>query len=43
LLLAGSYPQWLHVAEELTADLSSSERAGIFGGTAAAFYGVTNA
>jgi L-fuconolactonase len=43
LLLAGGYQQWLHVAEELTADLSSSERAHIFGGTAAAFYGVTNA
>jgi L-fuconolactonase len=43
LLLAGDYARWLEVAEELTAKLSSSERASIFGGTAAAFYGVANA
>jgi L-fuconolactonase len=43
LLLAGEYQQWLQVAEELTAGLSVTERARVFGGTAAAFYGVSNA
>ncbi len=43
LLLAGEYQQWLQVAEELTAGLSITERARVFGGTAAAFYGVSNA
>jgi len=43
LLLAGSYDEWLRVAEELTSGLSSTGRAHVFGGTAAKFYGVTDA
>jgi L-fuconolactonase len=42
LLLAGNYAQWLRAAEETTRALSSVEREQIFGGTAAAFYGITN-
>ena len=42
LLLAGDYLRWLDVAETLTADLSRFDRSRIFGGTAAAFYGVSN-
>ena len=42
LLLAGGYLQWLDVAEDLTAGLAEVERARIFGGTAAEFYGVSN-
>jgi L-fuconolactonase len=42
LLLAGEYQQWLEVAERLTEELSSLDRARIFGGTAASFYGVAN-
>ncbi|MBS0469797.1 MAG: amidohydrolase family protein [Proteobacteria bacterium] len=37
---AGSYAQWLSAAEALTAHLSEADRASIFGGTAAAFYGL---
>ena len=37
-LLAGSYERWLATAEELTAGCTEAERAGIFGGNAAAFY-----
>ncbi len=39
-LLAASYDQVAHCAEELTAHLSSSERAMIFGATAAQWYGL---
>jgi L-fuconolactonase len=38
---AGDYAGWLAAAEALTAHLSNSDRASIFDGTAAAFYGVT--
>lgn len=40
LELAGDYPGWLAVAQELTADLDATARAQIFAGTAAHFYGV---
>jgi L-fuconolactonase len=36
--LAGGYEKWLDAAETLLADLSSDERAGVFGGTAARVY-----
>jgi L-fuconolactonase len=38
--LRGSYEDWLGAAEALTSDLSGAERAQIFGGTAAGFYGM---
>jgi L-fuconolactonase len=41
LLEAGDYASWLAAAEALTAHLSDEDRASIFGGTAAKFYGVT--
>jgi L-fuconolactonase len=37
----GDYESWLDLAETLTKRLTSSERDEVFGGTAAAFYGVT--
>ncbi len=37
---AGSYAAWRAAAETLTAHLSDGDRALIFGGTAAAFYGI---
>ncbi|HEX3406979.1 MAG TPA: amidohydrolase family protein [Caulobacteraceae bacterium] len=37
---AGGYAAWRAAAEALTAHLSAGERALIFGGTAAAFYGI---
>ncbi len=37
---AGDYASWLQTAEALTGHLPPSDRAAIFGGTAAAFYGV---
>ncbi|WP_071796659.1 amidohydrolase family protein [Natronohydrobacter thiooxidans] len=40
LELAGGYPGWLAVAQELTTDLEATARAQIFAGTAAHFYGV---
>jgi len=40
LLEAGDYPSWLNAAETLTKHLSANDRAAIFGGTAAAFYGI---
>ena len=36
----GDYPGWLAAAEALTADLCGAERADVFGGTAARFYGL---
>lgn len=39
-LLAGSYTQWRNAAQELTAHLSTADRAAIFGETAAQFYGL---
>jgi L-fuconolactonase len=39
LTLAADYATWLAAAEALTAGLSDAERAQVFGGTAAAFYG----
>ncbi|WP_407941832.1 amidohydrolase family protein [Methylobrevis albus] len=36
--LAGGYDAWLATAEALTAGLSETERAAVFGGTAARFY-----
>jgi L-fuconolactonase len=41
-LLAADYGTVVSVAEELTAELSADERAQIFGGTAARWYGVTS-
>jgi L-fuconolactonase len=41
LLEAGDYPGWLGAAETLTRHLSASDRAAIFGGTAATFYGLS--
>ncbi|MEL7116472.1 MAG: amidohydrolase family protein, partial [Pseudomonadota bacterium] len=38
--LRAEYPRWRDAAEALTADLSPEQRAQIFGGTAAAFYGI---
>ena len=40
LLEAGDYQRWLATAETLTKHLSSADRALIFGGTAATFYGL---
>lgn len=40
LTLAASYDDWRAICEELTADLTAAERAAIFGGNAARFYGV---
>ncbi len=40
LLEAGDYPGWLAAAETLTKHLSAADRALIFGGTAATFYGL---
>ena len=40
LLEAGDYPRWLTAAETLTKHLSAADRALIFGGTAATFYGL---
>jgi len=40
LLEAGDYPRWLTAAEILTKHLSAADRALIFGGTAATFYGL---
>ena len=37
---AGGYGAWRAAAEALTAQLSAADRARIFGGTAAAFYGI---
>jgi L-fuconolactonase len=37
---AGGYAAWRAAAEALTAQLSADERALVFGGTAAAFYGI---
>jgi L-fuconolactonase len=37
---AGGYAAWRAAAETLTADLGADDRALIFGGTAAAFYGI---
>lgn len=39
--LRGEYSDWRAAAKELTADLSDAEKARIFGGTAAEFYGIT--
>lgn len=39
-LLASSYDRWVETAEALTAGCSEAERAAIFGGTAATFYGL---
>lgn len=40
LIEAGDYPGWLAAAETLTKHLSAADRALIFGGTAATFYGL---
>ena len=40
LNLAGTYPQWLAIAQTLTADLAATDRDEIFGGTASRFYGL---
>ncbi|MCC6917895.1 MAG: amidohydrolase family protein [Alphaproteobacteria bacterium] len=40
LTLAGDYTGWLGMAESLTAGLSADEKAAVFGGTAARFYGL---
>jgi len=40
LTLASDYASWLNAAEHLTSGLSLDECAAIFGGTAAAFYGL---
>lgn len=37
---ASDYPSWLRAAEVLTVSLSAPERDALFGGTAAAFYGL---
>jgi L-fuconolactonase len=42
LLLAGTYPQWLNTAEDLTCSLTPAEREQVFGGTATKFYGIAN-
>lgn len=39
--LRGEYGDWLAAATELTRDLSAEDRAQVFGGTAARFYGVS--
>jgi L-fuconolactonase len=39
--LRGEYSDWRSAAKELTADLTEPEKARIFGGTAAEFYGIT--
>jgi L-fuconolactonase len=39
-LLAGTYDDWAQAAEQLTAELSDDERAAVFGGTAAHWYGL---
>jgi L-fuconolactonase len=41
LPLAGDYLRWLETAQSLTADLTETDRAGIFGETAAAFYRIS--
>ena len=38
--LRAEYDRWLAAAEALTADLNTAERARVFGGTAAEFYGI---
>jgi L-fuconolactonase len=43
LVLAGDYPGWLAAARELTAHLGEDDRDQIFGGTAARFYGLSDA
>jgi L-fuconolactonase len=40
-LLSNTYDGTIRIAEELTATLSVGERAEIFGGTAASFYGLS--
>jgi L-fuconolactonase len=40
LTLAGDYAGWFEMAEALTAHLSAAEKAAVFGGTAARFYGL---
>ena len=40
LELAGTYGDWLEVAQHLTAELTPEDRAKIFGGTARRFYGL---
>jgi L-fuconolactonase len=40
--LAGDYSSWFAVCGELTADLPEADRAMIFGGTAARFYGIAD-
>lgn len=40
LTLAGDYTNWFAMAEALTAGLTAAEKAAVFGGTAARFYGL---
>jgi L-fuconolactonase len=40
LSMAGEYTAWLKIAESFTKHLSADDRAQIFGGTAARFYGI---
>ena len=40
LLNASTYPEWIAMAEGFSAQLSPTERAAIFGGTAARIYGL---
>jgi L-fuconolactonase len=42
LLVTGDYPRWLETAQALTATLSDTDRARIFGSTAAAFYQISH-
>lgn len=41
LELAADYDRWLAIAEELTSHLNADEKAALFGGTAANFYGIS--
>jgi L-fuconolactonase len=41
LNVAGEYTQWLGIAESITKHLPADDRAQIFGGTAARFYGIS--
>jgi predicted TIM-barrel fold metal-dependent hydrolase len=38
--MGGDYPGWLSAAEALTAGLAADDRAQVFGGVAASFYGL---
>jgi L-fuconolactonase len=40
LNMAGDYPNWFNIAQQLTVQLPQADRDAIFGGTAARFYGL---